>query len=311
MVGDVERFIAYKQARGKFTRSSAESKGSVLAKFAEWVEGTPTASITNSTVQAWYDKKCTKLKPSTVNSYLMMLSSFFEWAVNVEKIARTNPCKGIEMVEGGAAARPSFCTRKQRDKLIDSCQREDLKFVLFCGFHAGMRFQEIVEAKAFWFDLDGKMVHLRKTETMEFKDREERSLPMTKAFHAFLLKYGLREPFMLRPEVKQGKDIYRWNFKRPFAEHAAACGLPWVTPHVMRHTFASLLASAGASIYLISEWMGDDVKTVQKHYARLLPLHGEIEKAFKPEAPRASSARKPRQGRSGRKGSACAPRGKA
>ena len=107
---------------------------------------------------------------------------------------------------------------------------------------------------------------------------------MTNAFHAFLSNYGLLEPFMLRPDVKPGKSIYRYDFGRPFQRHAAACGLGWVTPHVMRHTFASLLASAGTSIYLIAEWMGDDVKTVQKNYARLLPLHGEIEKAFTTKA---------------------------
>ena len=32
-----------------------------------------------------------------------------------------------------------------------------------------------------------------------------------------------------------------------------------MTPHIMRHTFASLLASAGVSIYKIAKWLGDDV----------------------------------------------------
>jgi integrase len=37
-------------------------------------------------------------------------------------------------------------------------------------------------------------------------------------------------------------------------------GCEWVTPHVMRHSFASILASAGKSIFKISEWLGDSVR---------------------------------------------------
>ena len=60
------------------------------------------------------------------------------------------------------------------------------------------------------------------------------------------------------------------------AKHKCA----WVTPHVARHTFASLLASAGVSIYKIAQWLGDDVRVVQQHYAKLLPKDADIEAAF-------------------------------
>ena len=88
--------------------------------------------------------------------------------------------------------------------------------------------------------------------------------------------YGLREPYMLHPEVAKGKSLYRYDFDRPFREYVKAQGFSWVTPHVMRHTFASILASRGVSIYLVAEWLGDDVRVVQKHYARLLPSHEMI-----------------------------------
>jgi hypothetical protein len=42
--------------------------------------------------------------------------------------------------------------------------------------------------------------------------------------------------------------------------------LSWVTPHVMRHTFGSLLAIAGESLAKISEWMGDDPRVTDRHY---------------------------------------------
>ena len=220
-----------------------------------------------------------------------------------KKIVRVNPCHEIQPVKVEKAARLSFCTKEQRDKLIGECKREDLRFVLYCGFHAGMRLQEVVE---------GRMLHLRKHENMRFKDGEERSIPMTKEFHGFLKGYGLRTPYMLRPEKKKGKSLYRYDCGSAFSTHAKNCGLDWVTPHVMRHTFASLLASAGTSIYLIAEWLGDDVRVVQKHYAKLLPLHGEIERAFAtPAATRALDGQTLHPSHADQKESACDQRARA
>ena len=54
----------------------------------------------------------------------------------------------------------------------------------------------------------------------------------------------------------------------------------------MRHTFASLLAIAGVSIFKIAQWLGDDVRVVERHYAHLLPKtwtsNGRLER--KPKA---------------------------
>jgi len=103
---------------------------------------------------------------------------------------------------------------------------------------------------------------------------------MTKAFKTFLKAYGKRSPFMLHPEVPHGESRYRWDFRRPWAEYVAKHKCAEVTPHIARHTFASLLASAGVSIYKIAQWLGDDVRVVQQHYAKLLPKDADIEAAF-------------------------------
>ena len=60
-----------------------------------------------------------------------------------------------------------------------------------------------------------------------------------------------------------------------------AQGVPWISPHVMRHSFASICASKGIDIYRIATWLGDDVRVVQRHYAKLRPDDREIMRAFK------------------------------
>jgi integrase len=96
---------------------------------------------------------------------------------------------------------------------------------------------------------------------------------------------------MVHPEIlARRKSIYRWDFGRPFDLYMEEQEAQWVTPHIMRHTFASLLASAGVSIYKIAKWLGDDVRTVQRHYAKLLPNDSEIERAFSRAAARKAAS---------------------
>lgn len=279
---EIQAFIAYKRRKQEFTEASAHGRGFILKAFARWLGKASPAHVTRSDVQEYYDLNLRDYSATTANSYVSILRSFFNWCVSVARICRVNPCSNIDQSEDenrGVTMR-DFCTETQRNKLISTCTREDLSFVLYCGFHAGLRKKEIIEARPFWFDLNAGLIHLRRTATMQFKDREERTIPMTKQFKAFLKTYGLREPFMLQPSVKQGRNRYRYDFIRPFNEHCKLQELAWVTPHTMRHTFASLLVSHGVSLYKVAIWLGDDPRVVDRRYARLKPKDPDIERAF-------------------------------
>jgi integrase len=63
-----------------------------------------------------------------------------------------------------------------------------------------------------------------------------------------------------------GNTMTRW-----FKQLAESVGLGWVTPHVCRHTWATLAAQDGISLFHIAKVMGDTVATVEKTYAKLTP----------------------------------------
>jgi integrase len=276
---EIDDFIEYKLQQNEYSPASADSKRYALQEFASFVKKTNPATIMPSDIERFYQMLRNRVKESTAQGYITTLRSFFNRLFETRKV-RTNVVKAVKMARLDSNSRKQFCTRTEREKLIAECEREDLKFALFCGFHAGMRKAEIIEARPDWFDVKPGSIHVRKTDTFRPKDREDRVIPMTKAFKAFLKTYGLRSPFMLHPDVPHWKSRYRWDFRRPWAEYVAKHNCPWVTPRIARHTFASLLASAGISIYKIAQWLGDDVRVVQKHYAKLLPKDEDIEAAF-------------------------------
>lgn len=282
---EIDRFIAHKQRQQEYTRSSAVTKRNKLLLFADWLPpGATAATVTTRQVQRFYDDALERTEDTTALGYVMAVRAFFRWAAETARIARRNPVKDVKTARTVGRARKDFCTYDLRDRLIREAPTEELQFILFCGFHAGLRFQEIVEARPFWFDLANGNLHLRKTTTMNFKDREERSIPLTLEFQKFLNSYGMRAPFMLRPDVPHAKSLYRYDFRASFMKYMDAQGCEWVTPHTMRHTFASLLVSAGESIYKVAVWLGDEVATVQKHYGHLTPDNHGIEKAFSARA---------------------------
>jgi len=63
------------------------------------------------------------------------------------------------------------------------------------------------------------------------------------------------------------------NIDREFSDFADDIGLPWVTPHVCRHTWACLAAQAGMPMFHIARMLGDTLATVEKNYAHLAPDH--------------------------------------
>ena len=195
----------------------------------------PAAGVTAASLQKYHDRLLKKLTASTVNGYMMTFRSFFNWAVDVQKIIRRNPMDAVKIVRTKGNRRENFAGFELRDKLIAEAPNDDLRFILYMGFHAGLRKQEIIEARPFWFDLDAGILHLRKTATMEFKDGEERSIPMTREFTKFMRHYGLREPFLLQPNVKAGKSRYRYDFRKPFSDYMKKQGVEWGVKNADSH----------------------------------------------------------------------------
>ena len=298
----ISRFLAHRIHGNWYSQDTADRAENVLNNFADFLGNPPLQQVTKEDVARFYQFKKRDCAATTAISQLMKVRALFRWAVEDAKLIRFSPVVEVKTDRVDRTARKDFCDFEQRDRIISECARTDLKLVFYLGFHAGMRFMEIVEAKRYWFDLKRRAISLRKHPGIRFKDREERELPMTEELHRFLSsEYELPDDpnaYVLHPEkthqrvARFGKKTwrYRWDFTRPFDLHIKALGyvrpnargnvVPWVTPHTMRHTFASLLLSEEASIYSVAKWMGDEVRTVEHNYGHLIPGHDQIERAF-------------------------------
>ncbi|MGB8984835.1 MAG: hypothetical protein WCC12_23420 [Anaerolineales bacterium] len=55
--------------------------------------------------------------------------------------------------------------------------------------------------------------------------------------------------------------------------------MEWITRHTIRRTWVTWAAMRGVSLYDIADVLGDDYKTVEKHYRKYQPefLRGAVE----------------------------------
>jgi integrase len=299
-----DRWTRAKLAEEEWTEKTGKWAKNVMSQFVAFCGDRRAASVTEEQVKNWFSALRSEQEMSQAGraSYIRAVKAFFNWCVS-ERFVAHNPAVAVKLPRlGKAGSRSTFCTKELRDKLIKNAPNDDLRFVLFAGFHAGLRKLEIIEARRDWFDLEHDTLWVRKADRgnkrlrkgekpFKIKDRDERPIPIRQAFAEFLKGYLNRElqplDFVLNPEVPHGKSEYRWDFKRPFEEYMEAQGCPHVTPHMMRRTFASLLVQDGKSIYKVAKWLGDSVAVASEHYGHLSAKDRDIEEEEekKPEKP--------------------------
>jgi len=206
------------------------------------------------------------LKPQSINNALRHLQAIYNYAHKLGYYSGHNPFQGVQRFKLEKNP-PRFLKKKEIDRLVEiaAAHGQDIHFVFALGIYAGLRKNEIVNARWDWFDFDQRLITLSARDNFHLKDAESRTIPLHEKLGEILLPYREEEGFIFVPDKDQpGKHRYRYEFKRAFHTVTKKAGLEWVTPHVLRHTFASQLAIAGVSLYKISKWLGhSDVKTTQ------------------------------------------------
>jgi integrase len=300
---EAQRFLLQRKAE-RISQWSMDSDGSALKLFGEFVgPDTLVSTITKAKIEEWRDylsaegKKVRKkgkdgemrtlgkgspLAPTSVKTYLLRIGTFFRWLRDEGGLIK-NPMSEVAKPKAKKTRVDRFCQKAERDNLIATCDREDILALLMLGFHAGMRLNEIIQARPDWLRFwqmgdqwHGEIV-VHQTDTFFPKDREARSIPMNSKLLVFLKNRKWEGRYLLHPEIEQGENKYRWNPRRPFGTLVERAGLKWVGVHTLRHTYATHLVMGGVPIASVARWLGDDVKTTFENYAGYVPNQAHID----------------------------------
>lgn len=168
---------------------------------------------------------------------------------------------------------PRFLTEEEIFKLENACFRtkKPSRDRLFIGLalQLGLRLQEILKLKVSDFETDWLRV-VRKG------DKEQR-LPLTVSLQASFHFWKTEEQpspeeFIFRNS--NGQPISSRAAQKRLDELAKSAGLQnKLSPHALRHSFATRLASRGASLASIKEFLGHERLTTTERYLHVTPEH--------------------------------------
>lgn len=165
------------------------------------------------------------------------------------------------------------------------------------GCLVGLRYEEIIMLR--WCDVNldavnavgapAPVLHIVAHDGWVPKGKRSRTVPIhdrligiLRTFHRETGYYILR-PHALYKKPKTGtKRVYRYDPKKIWnrvIKKVIAAGVKRITPHGMRHSFASNLLMGGALDGMVFRWLGHaDASQLHERYGHLLAYHGDINK---------------------------------
>jgi len=277
----------YQDHRKSYVETKAAVKAHILPAF-----GPRTVdSLKASELRAWHQKLATlpprrrsKLgkpvqygeKPATeddkrarrasANRVLTVLKAMLNKALEDDLVSDAAAWKNVKPFKGADAPRVRFLTEAESTRLINSCEADFRRLVRGALF-TGARYSELSQIRVSDIDLKTASVFIAPS-----KSGKSRHIPLNGAGQDFFRtliagKLGNVAAF-------QKKDGAEWGKNHHVRALKEACTKAKITPsvgfHELRHTYASLLAQAGADLLTISKLLGHaDTRVTSRHYAHL------------------------------------------
>ena len=210
----------------------------------------------------------------TVNEALGALRAVVYRAQKQKWYVGPNPFAQVEMLPE-PKRRPAWLTKEQIEAVLEAAELHSRNAHLFFAqrLYAGLRKDEALNARWEWYDFQAGLVHVQ--EGFGWKPKTgNRTLPLHSKLRSILGLYGPPKDgkgYLIAPEKEWGKNRYRFEIRKTFDAVASTVEVDGLTPHVLRHTFASQLAMAGVSLWKISQFLGHSTMRTTQIYAHLRP----------------------------------------
>ncbi len=241
-----------------YEHSLRRVKASTLGKL-------PIASVTRGAVREYtVQARNDSLKDGTIRKGLTLMVAALN---HVRKEGWIDTIPHIDKPED-SPARQNVLTEKQVKKLIGSAKESHVRLFIMLAAYTLSRKQAILDLTWDRVDLKNKLIDFNMPDTPQNSKRRIK-IPI----FSDVLYNALKEAY----EVSTTDYVIEYGGSAPLFTvrlgFKAACRRAKIeaTPHVLRHTGASLLVSRGMSLEKVAKLLGDTIKTTEKNYVHLAP----------------------------------------
>jgi integrase/recombinase XerD len=266
----VREFLSYMQVEKGLARNSLESYGRDLARLEAWAKGRgkDVGQLERTDLRSWIAALSREgLSPASVSRAVSAARGLFRFLM-LDGHIQKHPAEDLNTPQGGAHL-PRFLTEEEMNRLLsapDVSTSDGLRdrAMLELMYAAGLRVSELVGLRRSDLQLDAGLV------VCHGKGSKERRVPIGKSATYWLQQYAAarsRAGHANRPQLfLSGLGVpltrqFAWAMLKRYAE---PLGLKHVSPHTLRHSFATHLLQRGADSRSVQALLGhSDISTTQ------------------------------------------------
>ena len=263
----IEGYLEYIRANKNLSKNTYKSYKDDLVEFARFIKTNEIKTIQDSEINKFINYLSSKFSPKSHSRKLSSLKNFFNYLFE-SKIMESNPVDKIDFPKLPKSL-PKFLNEKEVKILLDKTYQDTsgrglrLSVMLEILYATGVRISELIKIKKGDINEDFSSI------LIQGKGGQHRVVPLFgRALRNYFLsnkKDQIDNPFLFPSRSKDG-HITRHRFFQLLKKLANECNISSkkVSPHVIRHSFASHLLDRGVDLRIIQESLGHkDISTTQ------------------------------------------------
>ena len=268
----IKLFLEFLQKDKKLSNNTLQSYKRDITQYESYIneENLQYLKVTKDDIKKYLENlKNIGKKTSTISRNLASIRSFYQYLVRTKKI-KEDPTEGIQSPKVEKRV-PSVLSSKEVELLLEQPKAVDLKGIrdkamLEFAYATGMRVTEII-------NLNIEDVNLKEGYVSCTNANKQRNIPLG-AISINALKEYIKKarPYLIKSEDEKslfvninGKRLTRqgfWKIIKYYKEQAHIT--KDITPHVLRHSFATHLLQNGADLKAIQTMLGhSDISSTQ------------------------------------------------
>lgn len=272
MEKQIKLFLEFLENDKKLSSNTLQSYKRDITQYQEYIDknGLNFLKIDNEDIDKYFEYlKAMNKKTSTISRNLATIRSFYQFLLRTKKIKK-DPTVGVQSPKVEKKV-PSILSSQEVELLLEQPKTVDLKGIrdkamLEFAYATGMRVTEIIS-------LDISDVNIEQSYVVCKSGFKSRNIPLgTLSLKALKDYVEKARPILIKDEKVEalfvninGKRLTRqgfWKIVKFYKEQAHIS--KDITPHVLRHSFATHLLQNGAEIKAVQSMLGhSDISSTQ------------------------------------------------
>ena len=259
----ISQYLEYLELEKGLSPNTIDAYRRDLYSFAEGVE--EIEDVDRLTINLYVRKlKERKYAPTSIIRKVASLRGFFKWADSMNIISK-NPASTLEQPKVPQRL-PKVITLKEIEEMLHSDLNPIQTLIIELLYSCGLRVSELVNLKVNDIDLSSKYVRCfgkgSKERLIPLGERAKTAVMNFLPYRDLALKkYNLSSKKLLVSDAGRfltRQDVYDFIHERGKIIHKN------ISPHTLRHSFATHLLENGADLRVVQELLGhSDVSTTQ------------------------------------------------